>query len=352
MPTAYAPARANLIGEHTDYNSGFVLPTVLPFQTAVSVEEITGNAGDVKISSGNFPGLFDRRADDACQDHWTDYIVGCLQALKQRGIAIPPLKLHVDSTIPMGAGISSSAALSVATLRVLRELLCLELDDEDIGLLAHKAEHDFVGVPCGMMDQFVSSLGKPGFAFLFDTQAVTYRHVPLPAGLEIMLVNCGKSHSLADGDGYRRRVAECNEACRLLGVHTLRELGPGDLERVAQLPEPLNRRARHVITENARVLDSVTALEQHDTGRLADLMAASHVSQRDDYEVSIPEIDRLVESSNQFGIKACRLTGGGFGGSIVALVPHAQTDTWWKYLAAENPESILVSTYAVTLSQM
>ncbi len=344
---ASAPARANLIGEHTDYNAGLVLPAVLPFHTTVSVSGRAGAAGQVEIASLNFPGSIIRMVDEPSQDHWSDYVVGCLRALEDRGIPIPSLTMEVSSDIPMGAGISSSAALSVATLRAVRKWLSLSLGDEDIALLAHKAEHDFVGVPCGMMDQFVCALGKPGFAFLFDTQAMSYRDVPLPQGFEIMLVNCGKSHALAKGGGYAQRVAECQEACQLLGVPTLRELQIADLPHVERLPDPLFRRARHIVTENKRVIDSVAALERGDVAELGALMAASHVSQRDDFDVSIPEIDALVESSNRFGIRACRLTGGGFGGSVIAFVPHDQTVSWWRRIKADNPASILISTYAV-----
>ncbi len=346
---AKAPARANIIGEHTDYatNQGHVLPTPLPFHTWVTVEERAGAAGQLSISSesfGNQP--YDRRADDGPRGHWTDYVIGCVRVFSKQA-KLPALEITIKSDVPIGCGISSSAALCVAVIRALKGLAGADLEEERIALMAHEAEHDFVGVPCGKMDQFAASLGRPGQALLLNTKTLTYRHYPLAANTAIMLVNCGKKHDLAKGGGYKQRVAECTEARRLLGVGTLCELGIRDLDRLSALPDLIARRARHVITENLRVLEFVTALEKGDLERQADLLAASHASQRDDFEVSIPEIDALVESSKRFGIHGARIVGGGFGGAIIALVPREQAAAWWSLVVRENPKSRLVSTYAL-----
>jgi galactokinase len=186
---------------------------------------------------------------------------------------------------------------------------------------------------------------------LLNTRDLTYRHYPLAANTAIMLVNCGKKHDLAKGGGYKQRVAECTEARNLLGVGTLCELGYKDLARLDALPDLIRRRARHVITENLRVLEFVTALEKGDLEKQADLLAASHASQRDDFEVSIPEIDALVESSKRFGVRGARIVGGGFGGAIIALVPREQAVAWWSFVAKENPSSQLISTYALKNSE-
>lgn len=351
--TATAPARANIIGEHTDYatNQGHVLPTPLPFHTTVTVQETDGTAGHLTILSENYGNQpHDRKADDEPRHHWTDYVVGCVRVMSKT-VKLPALEFRIKSDVPIGSGISSSAALCVAAVRALKGLTGAELNDEQIALMAHEAEHDYVGVPCGKMDQFVASLGRRGQALLLNTRAMTYRHYPLPPNTAIMLVNCGKKHDLAKGGGYKQRVAECAEARKLLGVSTLCELGHKDLGRLSTLPDVIRRRARHVITENLRVLEFVTALEEGDTERQADLIAASHVSQRDDFEVSIPEIDALVESSKRFGIRAARIVGGGFGGSIIALVPRDQAVAWWSFIAKENPESQLISTYALKNSE-
>jgi len=351
--TAMAPARANIIGEHTDYatNQGHVLPTPLPFHTTAVVQEVSGAGGLLSISSENYGNKpFQRKMDGNAEHHWTDYVVGSVQTVAKKA-RLPALEIKIKSDVPIGCGISSSAALCVSVVRALKGLTGIELTDVEIALMAHEAEHDFVGVPCGKMDQFVSSIGRPGQALLLNTKTLTYRHYPLAEDVAIMLVDCGKKHDLAKGGGYKQRVAECSEARRLLGATTLCELGYEDLDRLSSLPDLIRRRARHVITENLRVLEFVAALEKGDKERQADLLAASHASQRDDFEVSIPEIDALVESSKRFGIRGARIVGGGFGGSIIALVPHEQAAPWWSFVAKENPNSRLISTYALKTSE-
>ena len=351
--TAKAPARANIIGEHTDYapNGGHVLPTPLPFYTTVTAQEIAGPSGRIIASSKNFGDEpHERSIDDPARGHWTDYVVGCVRAAAK--LSKPPaLEISIKSEVPIGCGISSSAALCVATVRALNGLMGLRLSDAQIALMAHEAEHDYVGVPCGKMDQFVSSLGNPGQVLLLNTRTLAHRRYPLAEGTAIMLVDCGKKHDLAKGSGYKQRVAECTEARDRLGVGTLSELGYGDLDRLSALPELIARRARHVITENQRVLEFVAALEKGDVEKQADLLAASHASLRDDFEVSIPEIDALVDSSKRFGIRGARIVGGGFGGAIIALMPRDQAMGWWTFVSKENPNSRLISTYALSAGE-
>lgn len=350
--TAKAPARANIIGEHTDYapNGGHVLPTPLPFHTTVTLEKVAGDAGNVALVSENFPGqTIERNLKDERRGHWTDYVVGCLRAAAGK-VAIPALNVSVNSDVPIGCGISSSAALCVAVVRAVKAMTDASWTDEEIALIAYEAEHDYVGVPCGKMDQFASSVGRPGQALLLDTKTLQFRNIPLPQEIALMLVDCGKKHDLAKGDSHKKRLdrmAECTEARDKLGVRTLCELGYGDLPRLSSLREVVAKRARHVITENLRVLEMVTALEKGDLARQAELIAASHVSQRDDFECSIPEIDALVESSIRFGVRGARLVGGGFGGAIIALVPREQAVAWWSFLSRENPNANLISTYAL-----
>ena len=350
--SAKAPARANIIGEHTDYapNGGHVLPTPLPFHTLVTMEEAAGKPGRVTISSETF-------AEPPCErvlleqkrGHWTDYVIGCLRVAAAK-VELPALQVKVKSDVPIGCGISSSAALCVATVRAVKALTSSHWSDEEIALMAYEAEHDYVGVPCGKMDQFVSSIGRPGQALLLDTRTLKYRSVRLQPDIALMLVACGKKHDLAKGDSYNKRVdrmAECTEARDKLGVGTLCELGYADLGRLSTLREIVARRARHVITENLRVLEFAEALERGDNEKQAELIAASHASQRDDFECSIPEIDALVESSKRFGVRGARLVGGGFGGAIIALVPRRQASAWWSFVSRENPDSNLISTYAL-----
>jgi galactokinase len=347
--SAKAPARANIIGEHTDYapNGGHVLPTPLPFHTTVRLERLAGTAGRVTIASENIKEPpCERLLMEERRGHWTDYVVGCLRAAARK-VDLPALAVAVRSEVPIGCGISSSAALCVAVVRAAMGLTQARWSDEEIALMAYEAEHDYVGVPCGKMDQFASSVGRPGQALLLDTRTLEFRKVPLLSDIVLMLVDCGKKHDLAKGSGYRQRVAECTEARDKLGVGTLCELGYRDLPRLSKLPEKIAMRARHVITENLRVLEFVAALERGDGGKQADLIAASHVSQRDDFECSIPEIDALVESSIRFGVRGARLVGGGFGGAIIALVPRRQAVAWWSFVSKENPNSNLISTYAL-----
>jgi len=350
--TAKAPARANIIGEHTDYapNAGHVLPTPLPFCTTVTLEKTGGKSGHVTITSENFKGeRCERLLIEDRRGHWTDYIIGCLRLIAQK-TDLPALNILVKSEVPIGCGISSSAALCVSVVRAAKGLMDARWTDEEIALIAYEAEHDYVGVPCGKMDQFASSIGRPGQALLLDTKTLDYRNVPLPAGIALMLVDCGKRHDLAKGDSHKKRLermAECIEARDKLGVGTLCELGYDDLPRLSALRETVAKRVRHVITENLRVIEMVEALEKGDLEKQQDLIAASHVSQRDDFECSIPEIDALVESSIRFGVRGARIVGGGFGGAIIALVPVRKTDAWWRHVSKENPKAGLISTYAL-----
>jgi len=221
-------------------------------------------------------------------------------------------------------------------LRALRALLKLDLDDVAIAKLARAAECDYVGMPCGIMDQMVSSLGTPDRALFLDTRTLETRLLPMPRGHRIMVVHSGVSHQLVDG-GYRQRVEECQAACKALGASWLRDLTMDDLPRVNALPEPLNRRARHQVTENQRVLDAIKALETDNPVAFGELMTASHVSQRDDYKVSVPAVDELVEVALRHGALGARLTGGGFGGSIVALVAEDNVEPWTKAVTADCP---------------
>jgi galactokinase len=351
--TAKAPARANIIGEHTDYapNGGHVLPTPLPFHTTVTLEKTGGPAGRVIIASENFAGeTTERTLNEDRRGHWTDYVVGCLRVAATK-TEFPALRVSVKSDVPIGCGISSSAALCVAVVRAVKGLCAARWSDEEIALIAYEAEHDYVGVPCGKMDQFASSIGRPGQALLLDTRTLEYRNVPLPPNIALMLVGCGKKHDLAKGDSHKKRLdrmAECIEARDKLGVGTLCELGYADLPRLSILREVVAKRARHVITENCRVLEFVDALGRGDNGKQAELIATSHISQRDDFECTIPEIDALVESSIRFGVPGARICGGGFGGAIIALVPSKQTDAWWAFVSRENPDASLISTYALS----
>ena len=321
---AFACGRVNLIGEHTDYNGGFVLPTAIPQATTAVVAPGSGRTVRAGGADGDRAPRPDERGGEQAGRGWVDYVQGVTVALARAGHAVGGFDVAFRSYVPVGSGLSSSAALEVSLLRALRSLFALTLDDVTLAKIGRAAETDFVGAPIGIMDQMSASLAGPGEALFIDTRTLETARVPLPAGTELLVIDSGVAHSHAGGD-YRTRRAECERAAALLGVRELRDLGVGDLGRVAALPPPLDRRARHVVTENQRVLDAVEAMRAGRAEALGRLFDASHASQRDDYAVSVPEIDLLVSLAGaEPAVYGARLTGGGFGGSIVALVREGE----------------------------
>ena len=319
-----APGRVNLIGEHTDYNGGFVLPAAIPQRTRVEAAPRADNT--VRLWSAQFP-------DQAIQTFtlgqeertggWVDYIKGITRLL-----AAAPIRgfdARIESAVPVGGGLSSSAALEIAAGRALRTLFALSMDDLELARVGQRAESEFVGAPVGIMDQMACSFADTTAALFLDTRTLEYERVPLPPGAALLVIDSGVTHDHAAGD-YRVRRNECAEAARQLGVPELRDVT--DVRDVERLPPPLNRRARHVVTENARVLETVRALRAEDCRRVGDLFEQSHASMRDDFEVSIGAIDVLVQiASGLQGVHGARLTGGGFGGSIVALADASMART-------------------------
>jgi galactokinase len=310
---ADAPGRVNLLGEHTDYNDGFVMPVAITQRTQVAMRR---NGGEAFSLHAQELGRTVRFSFDAPPtEHFASYVFGCLALARAQRADVPGLDIEVSSEVPMGVGLSSSAALEVATLRCLRELLDLPFDDVLIAQLAQRAEIEFAGVNCGIMDQMASSLAGTDRAVLIDTRSLERREVPLPAGSAVLVLDSGVPRTLA-GSGYNQRRSECEEAARQLGVASLRDVE--SLEAIEQLTQDVpRRRARHVFTENARVLQAARCTDPVEFGRL---MNASHASLRDDYEVSTPELDLLVRwLQAEEGVFGARLTGAGFGGACVAL---------------------------------
>ncbi len=318
---ASAPGRVNLLGEHTDYNDGFVLPIAIPQQTRVGLRRNGGSRFRLHAADLGETVEFTLDAPPAAQ--FARYVFGCLRELQEdfKSAAPPALDILVASQVPMGVGLSSSAALEVAVLRALRQLLALPLDDVHIARLGQRAEMLHAGVRCGILDQMAASLADTRRALLLDTRSLARRFVPLPAGAEVMVLDSGIARSLA-ASGYNQRRAECEEAARQLGVASLRDVT--DPQAWQALPPPLDRRVRHVLTENERVQQAV-----HCNGASAfgALMNASHASLRDDYEVSVPALDQLVELLQRHpAVFGARLTGAGFGGACVALCQAGAID--------------------------
>jgi galactokinase len=320
---ADAPGRVNLIGEHTDYNGGLVLPIAIPLATTVALTPRSDQRVHLTSDAAGGPGggAAEYRLDhERAAGRWTDYVQGCTSMLRAEGHPIRGFDAAIASCVPIGAGLSSSAALEVAVLRTLRDAFDLALDDVALALLAHRAEVEFVGARVGVMDQMASSLADETSALFLDARSLAWERVALPADVALAVVDSGVAHRHAGG-GYNARRAECEQAAARLGVATLRELGADALERAAELPSPLDRRVRHVVTENARVLAAVAALRTGDFEALGAILRAGHASLRDDYEVSVPEIERLVACAGADpDVLGARMTGGGFGGAVVLLV--------------------------------
>jgi len=315
-----APGRVNLIGEHTDYNGGLVLPTAIPQTTRAEVARRAGRT--VRAVSADRPEegrLEYELGQESRRGLWIDYVQGVSAELARRNIALGGFDLSVTSRVPVGAGLSSSAALEISVARALRDLFRFELDDVELALVGQRAENDLVGAPVGVMDQMASSLAAPGTALLLDTRSLETERIEIPRAAEIVVIDSGARHDHARGE-YRKRRAECEEAAHRLGVRQLRDARLDRMADIDRLPDPLNRRARHVVTEGARVLEAARALRGGDLEGLGRLFDASHDSQRDDFGVSAPAIEALVRSARAHeSAYGARLTGGGFGGSVVIL---------------------------------
>jgi galactokinase len=334
---ATAPGRVNVIGEHTDYNGGFVLPAAIPQHTTIELRPHAG--GTVSVWSRDITPAGEQKSytlgSETPERDWLDYVRGVTHVLAADGHALTGFNLRLESDVPVGSGLSSSAALEISILRGLREAFGLELTDTELALIGQRVETEFVGAPIGVMDQMACSLAADGYMLFLDTRSLVYEQVPLPQSAQLLVIDSGVAHSHAAGE-YRTRRAECGRAASLLGVPELRDVMMSELARVAALPEPLNRRARHVVTENQRVLEAVEAFRAADLAAAGALLSASHVSMRDDFEVSIPDIDLLVSiAAARHDVYGARLTGGGFGGSIVALAPRDSARRAAELIAAE-----------------
>jgi galactokinase len=319
-----APGRVNLMGEHTDYHEGYVLPTVIPQRTRVRVRRRADRLVRASSSSvADGPGEYVVGAESP-RGGWLDYVQGVTAALFGHGFALPGFDAVIDSTVPLGAGVSSSAALEVSLLRALRTLFALPIDDVELARIARAAETEFIGAPIGIMDQMASSLGHDGEALFLDTRTLEVERIPQPRSIELGVIDSAVPHAHASGE-YATRRRESFEAAALLGVRTLRDIDHLPSGALDGMPAVLARRARHVVTENSRVLAAVAALRAADPKALGALFAASHASMRDDYETSTADVDALVAiATSHPDVYGARLTGGGFGGAIV-LIARAGT---------------------------
>ncbi|MCL4301333.1 MAG: galactokinase [Anaerolineae bacterium] len=346
LPTHFfhAPGRVNLIGEHTDYNDGFVLPCAINYHTVIAAtprpdSRIKVVAADFGEQNSEFNPAGEIEHDPAAP--WSNYIRGVAWALAQRRYRLQGANLVIAGDVPQGAGLSSSASLEVAVGLALTRLSGLEVDLKTLALTGQQAENDFVGMRCGIMDQFIAALGQEDHALLIDCRSLNYRAVPIPAGTAIIIANSNVKRGLVDSE-YNTRRQECEAAAAHFGVPALRDVSPDVFALHAdELDETVARRARHVITENARTEAAAEALAQGDLQWMGRLMAESHASMRDDFEITVPPIDALVEIVAEVigDAGGVRMTGGGFGGCIVALAPQEMAVAVEAAIAEKYPQA-------------
>lgn len=321
-----APGRANLLGGHTDYNDGYVLPVAIDRAAWIAATPIEAREAHLRALDLDKAATFSLDTIPPADGSWADYARGVAWALQERGLELQGMEAVLSSTVPVGSGLSSSAAIEVAFGYTWQVLAGLELDRRDLALICQRAENGYVGVNCGILDQMASALGASGHARLLDCRTLESELVPMPDGIAVIVADTKVRRQLASSE-YNVRRAQCEQAVEILGEHlpgirALRDISSEELERFKEcLPDIVYRRARHVVADNARVLQAADALRDGDVVRVGELMRDCHISLRDDYEVSSPELDALAEAAWKVeGCYGARLTGAGFGGCTVSLV--------------------------------
>lgn len=326
-----APGRVNLIGEHTDYNDGFVLPCAIDYQTLVAVtprNDMTVRV--VALDYQNEQDEFDLEQEITAHPSqlWSNYVRGVVKHLQLRGMQIKGLDLAITGNVPQGAGLSSSASLEVVIGETFRQLFALSMTNADVALVGQEAENQFVGCNCGIMDQMVSACGAEHHALLLDCRSFETQLISMPESLSVMIINSNVKRGLVDSE-YNTRREQCEQAASILGIKALRDISLADLQsKQSLLPEVVYRRAHHVVSDSERTLLAAEALRKNDIHTLSKLMAESHNSMRDDFQITVAPIDYLVNLLTDYlgGQGGVRMTGGGFGGCIVALMPHELVD--------------------------
>ena len=358
--TVYAPGRVNIIGEHTDYNDGFVMPCAINYGTAIAGAKRTDHIWNVYAADLDLEDTFSLDEDfPQSEQKWANYVRGVVKFIQER---CPQFKqgadLVISGNVPHSSGLSSSAALEVAMGKFCQQLSDLPLTHTEIALIGQKAENKFVGANCGNMDQLISALGQKDHLLMIDCRSLETQPTPVPKDVAVIIVNSNVPHDLVTGE-YNTRRWQCEKAAEFFGVKALRDVSVEEFQKREAELTALNalvaQRARHVVTENQRVLDAVEALKHNDLTKLGELMGQSHESMRDDFEITVPQIDYLVELAQLVIGKTggARLTGGGFGGCIVALAPHDKVEEVRKIIADnyEKQTGLKEDFYVCTASQ-
>lgn len=358
--TVYAPGRVNIIGEHTDYNDGFVMPCAINYGTAIAGAKRTDHIWNVYAADLDLEDTFSLNEDfPQSEQKWANYVRGVVKFIQER---CPQFKqgadLVISGNVPHSSGLSSSAALEVAMGKFCQQLSDLPLTHTEIALIGQKAENKFVGANCGNMDQLISALGQKDHLLMIDCRSLETQPTPVPKDVAVIIVNSNVPHDLVTGE-YNTRRWQCEKAAEFFGVKALRDVSVEEFQKREAELTALNalvaKRARHVVTENQRVLDAVEALKHNDLTKLGELMGQSHESMRDDFEITVPQIDYLVELAQLVIGKTggARMTGGGFGGCIVALAPHDKVEEVRKIIADnyEKQTGLKEDFYVCTASQ-
>ncbi len=338
---AAAPGRVNVIGEHTDYNEGFVFPMAIERYTLMAAAPATGTQVRIRDVEGTHTATIDlsQPLKPAPKGSWHNYPMGVLAGFQALGLSLPGFDAMLHSTVPIGGGLSSSAALEVATATLLELITGRKLDPVEKALLCQKAEHDYAGMPCGIMDQFISVMGRKDHILLLDCRSRETQLVPMSdSSVALLVTNTNVKHELTGGE-YAQRRAQCEEAARILGIPSLRHATAETVNGAKpKMSDVVYRRARHIVSEIERTVHAAEGVRASNWPTVGQLMYASHASLKDDYEVSCPELDAVVDIALNIGLKGgvygCRMTGGGFGGCTVALVDSSRVQAISEQIAA------------------
>ena len=335
----FTPGRVNLIGEHTDYNGGMVMPTAIAPGLHIAFSRRLD--AQINIQSDKFDDTAKRSLKDQAVDDWSDYVTGAVIFGQKAGLLSSGADIAISTNLPFGAGLSSSAAVTVGILKAARELSGSDISDVEIAKLARRVENEFIGMPCGIMDQMAVAIARPGQALALDTESLDYELVDLPDSHRMAVIHTGIFRELSEGR-YKIRKEECDEVKSFLGRDDICKISQAELKTMVSLPDNIQRRARHCMSEHQRTLSAIAALKHDDLELFGHLMTRSHHSMRDDFEITLPAIDSLVADAVKLGADGARMTGGGFGGCIVACIANEKFDHWLEALLKQHSEAFFV----------